>query len=115
MSKQKPPVEWDDELDLEDILELDEHGLDFKLDEMSNEDIEEEDLDYLMLPREEGDGFVEHMEQQMDKITIQEIRNAVDDGEFDKEDVYDEEDQYVDFDDYPEEDYWSDDLIDEDL
>ncbi len=103
-----PPIEWDDDLDLDDILELDDHALDFKLDEMSNEDIEDEDLDTLMLPREEGEGFVEHMEQQMDKITISEILEQADDGEFDP---YDDEDVYDDGDSFSD-DYDIDDVMD---
>lgn len=53
---------WNDELVLDDGFDLDEHQDEVALDEMA------------FLPREEGEGFIESMEQRLDAILEEEAQ-----------------------------------------
>jgi hypothetical protein len=105
----RPPSEWDDDMQLDEVIELDEHEDDVRL--------EDHDLDFLMMAREEGEGFVEYMEQRMQEIDVDESVNVIMDEldpgdrlpDYDPEDVYtdgefsDEDDWPSDSDSYEEE------------
>jgi hypothetical protein len=98
LSERRPPSEWDDDMQLDEVIELDDHELDVKLDD--------HDLDYLMMPREEGEGFYEAMENRLADLDIDEACEAIID-EIGPEDEtpYDDEDVYVGGDEWPDEDY----------
>jgi hypothetical protein len=109
MNVRKPPNEWDDDLELEESLDIDEHELDFKLglDRIGKSTMRP--INIASVPREEGEGFVEDMEARMDKLTISEIlkenEQNDDDMPYDPEDLYgdaefaDEDEYYDDSDD----------------
>lgn len=104
LSGRRPPVEWDDDMELDEVIELDDHELDVKIDD--------HDLDYLMMPREEGEGFYEDMENRMNGIEDLDVDNEVDKmiealeihpAFLGPDDLYDDEDYYEDGE-FPDED-----------
>lgn len=98
LSRRRPPVEWDDDMELDEVIELDDHELDVKIDD--------HDLDYLMMPREEGEGFYEDMENRMRNIDDLDVDHEVDEmlDQLGPDDLYDEEDYYEDGE-FPDDDY----------
>lgn len=98
MRRERPPAEWDDDMQLDNVFEIDEHIEDVKIDES--------ELNYLFMPREEGEGFYEHMERTMAGIEDLDVEHAVDRIEEElgpDDDYYDDEDYYDDGE-YPDED-----------
>jgi hypothetical protein len=105
----RPPSDWDESLDLDEVIDLDEHELDFKLglDRVGKGAMRPANI--ASIPREEGEGFYEDMEERMDKITIQDILNKRDveepydfedlsaDGDWDDEEFLDFTGDEVDF------------------